>query len=156
MQRSSAHVWEKVAPPFHQLYLCCMCERTGHALISVFTTRVNSFQTHFVPRTRSCRMDRFNPGVTCYYILTGESDEEQREEELVWGGQPNQVGRCDLWRDPQNVHKGAISRHERCSTLISADSMLHIKVEGKSSYFPPKKCFDVSIRGVFDILWRSH
>lgn len=33
------------------------------------------------------------------------------------------VGRCDLRRDPQNVHEGAISRHERCSALISADLM---------------------------------
>lgn len=59
-------------------------------------TQVHSFQTHFVPRTRSCqddgRMDRSNPGVTCHYLLQGERDEEQREEELVWGGQPNQSG----------------------------------------------------------------
>lgn len=35
----------------------------------------------------------------------------------------------------------------RCSALISADKMLHIKEEGacESSYPPPPKCFDVSI-----------
>lgn len=37
MKRCSGHPpTQKVAPPFRQPFLCCMCEQTGHALISVF------------------------------------------------------------------------------------------------------------------------
>lgn len=65
-------------------------------------------------------------------------------------GEDSQIkaGKCDLWRDPQNDHNGAISPHERCSALISADKMLHIKEEGKrepARVHTPPKCFDVSI-----------
>lgn len=64
----------------------------------------------------------------------------KNRERRNWFGEDSQikVGRCDLWWDPQNVHKGAILRHERCSALISAHSMLYIKEEGKSSYPPPQ------------------
>lgn len=64
-------------------------------------------------------------------------------ERRNWFGEDSQinVGRCDLWRDPQNVHKGAISRHERCSALISTDLMLHINRGGKEFTIPPQKMF---------------
>lgn len=62
----------------------------------------------------------------------------KNRERRNWFGEDSQikVGRCDLWQVPQNVHKGAISRHERCSALIYVDSMLYIKEE--FIYPPPK------------------
>lgn len=76
----------------------------------------------------------------------------------VWGGQPCQSGPILFVVGLKNVRKGAISPRERCSTLICADKMLHIKGEGRRprGLIFSTKCFDVSIRGVFDILWRSH
>lgn len=87
-------------------------------------------------------MDRFDPGVRCH-MLQGERDEEEEEgmRWIVFGEDSHiKVAKCDLWRDPENVPKGAIAPHERCSALISPDKMLHIKGEERGacriSYFP--------------------
>lgn len=58
---------------------------------------------------------------------------EEEEESMRWMvfGEDNHVkmAKCDLWWDPENIHKRAISLRERWSSLISPDKMLHIKEE---------------------------
>lgn len=95
-QRSSAPIWEKVAPPFHQPYLCCMCAQTGRALISVFNV-----EDHHSSKLVSNAVAKTTAGwiasiLGSHVIIYCREREMKSRERRNWFGEDSQIKWADV------------------------------------------------------------